>query len=199
MEIKLPKKTEDLRIKHFKALSNPVYDGDLTLRQINEFMSDFTGEHLNYIMSIDTNDLFKMFQHVKGLYADMHISKPPQVITLGGMEYELVNPHKVGSGWHMDWEKGDINKDPIWVACLFYYPKGVKYGSVDDNANLLYPIADRYKVFERELPLQTFLEASAFFLSKIERSMRDSMVKQKATEKIVKVITSISGKKRLTL
>jgi hypothetical protein len=196
MEIRLPKNTEDLRIKHLKALMNPSYNEDLTLMQVNEFMAEFTGEHINDILVIDAHDIIKMYHHVKEIYSEIKVNKPPQLITLGGIEYELINPHKVGSGWHMDWSKGDINKDPVWLACLFYYPKGVKYGTTDENKNLLYPIKDRYNIFERELSLQTFLEASAFFLTKIEQSTRLSMARQKTTERTVKLLTSLGGKKR---
>jgi hypothetical protein len=196
MEIKLPKSTKDLRIKHLKALMNPTYEGDLTLMQVNEFMAEFTGEHLNDILIIDAHDIIKMYHHVKDLYSDIRINKPPQEVTLNGLVYELINPHKVGSGWHMDWGKGDINKDPVWMACLFYYPKGVRYGTTDENKNLLYPIKDRYNIFERELPLQTFLEASGFFLLKMEQSTRLSMEKQKVMEKTIKVLSLFHGKKQ---
>lgn len=198
MNIPIPKYTKDLRIKHFKALSNPIYSDELTIRELCEFMAEFTGEHYNDVLTWDIPEMTKAFHHVKEIFADIRINKPPQVIWLGGQEYELVNPHKVGAGWHMDFEKGDIEKDPVWIACLFYYPKGVKYGTTDENKNLLYPIADRYNTIEREMELQTFLEASAFFLSKIERSMRDSMERRKATEKIVKALQSLRGKKQLT-
>jgi len=196
-ELRLPKRTEDLRIKHFKALSNPNYTDTPTIREVCDFMAEFTGEHYNDVLTWDIPHMIDAYVHVKELYSDIRINKPQQVITIGGMEYELINPHKVGAGWHMDFAKGDINTDPIWMACLFYYPKGVRYGTTDDNKNLLYPIAERRNAVEREMDLQTFLEASAFFLQKIERSMRGSMEKRKATEKTVKIIQSLRGRKPL--
>lgn len=198
MNLLIPKTTEDLRIKHFKALSNPTYTDTPTIRELCEFMSEFTGEHYNDVLTWDIPDMVKAYQHVKELYADIRINKPPQTISFGSQEYELVNPHKVGAGWHMDFAKGDITTDPVWMACLFYYPKGVKYGTTDENKNLLYPIAERRNTIEREMSLQTFLESSAFFLTKIERSMRGSMEKRKATEKTVKIIQSLRGRKQLT-
>ena len=194
-QLRLPKTVNDLRIKHFKALTDPSYEGEMTLEDIAQFMADFTGEHINDIRQIDANDLINVCLHVKELYSEIHVNKPPQTIELGGSEYSLINPHKVGSGWHMDFSKGDIKKDPVWLACLFYYPTGVKYGATDENKNLLYPIKDRYKIFERELPLQTFIEASAFFLTKIERSMRLSTEKQKAATKMTNLIKPFSGRK----
>lgn len=196
-ELRLPKRTEDLRIKHFKALSNPEYTDTPTIREVCEFMAEFTGEHYNDVLTWDVPHMIEAYVHIKELYNDIRINKPPQTLIFGGIEYELVNPHKVGAGWHMDFAKGDIQVDPVWMACLFYYPKGVRYGTTDENKNLLYPIADRRNIIERDMELQTFLEASAFFLTKIERSMRDSTVKRKATEKIVKVMERLRGKKQL--
>tara|TARA_R110000868_G_scaffold279203_1_gene539281 strand:- start:28353 stop:28952 length:600 start_codon:yes stop_codon:yes gene_type:complete len=199
MKLIIPKRTEDLRIKHFKVLLNTDYEGDITIVEVCKFMAEFTGEHLNDVLSWDANDMLKAYQHIKELYADIRINKPPQTIMIGGMEYDLINPHKVGSGWHIDFSKGDIHKDPVWMACLFYYPKGVVYGQTDENKNLLYPIAERYKLVERDMPLQTFLEASGFFLTKIAQSMRNSTEAQKTTEKIVKMLKPLRllrGKKQ---
>lgn len=194
----IPKTTNDLRIRHLKVLTNPVYQDELSLEEVAQFMSEFTGEHLNDIRMIDAKDLINMYVHVKTIYSDIRINPPVKEITLNGMVYELIDPHKVGSGWHMDFSKGDINKDPIWLACLFYYPKGVKYGQTDENKNLLHPIKDRYNTFEREMNLQTFLNASAFFLTKIEKSIRQSTEIQKSIQKVVKILKPFSGKKSLT-
>lgn len=194
-QFSIPKTTKDLRIRHLKALTNSTYENELSLEEVAQFMSDFTGEHINDIRMIDAKDLVNMYVHVKTIYSDIRINPPAKEITLNGMAYELIDPHKVASGWHMDFSKGDISKDPVWMACLFYYPKGVKYGQTDDNKNLLYPIKDRYNIVEREMSLQTFLDASAFFLTKIERSMMQSMVTQKATEKTVKILKPLLGRK----
>lgn len=191
----IPKTTKDLRIRHLKALTNSTYENELSLEEVAQFMADFTGEHINDIRMLDAKDLINMYVHVKTIYSDIRINTPVKEIVLGGMTYELIDPHKVASGWHMDFSKGDISKDPVWMACLFYYPKGVKYGQTDDNKNLLYPVKDRYNIFEREMELQTFLDASAFFLTKIEKSIKQSMVTQKATEKVVKILKPLLGKK----
>lgn len=78
---------------------------------------------------------------------------PPKEITINGKTYELVNPEKIGVGWHIDWANGDIEKDPVRMACLMYYPKGAIYGEVDAYDNLINPIKDRYKEFENHLPI----------------------------------------------
>lgn len=196
MNIALPKTTADLRIKHWKPLSNPLLEGQITLELACEFLADFTGEHINDIREIDVKDIWKMVNHCVSLYEGIHIGSPRKQITLEGEQFNIIEPHKVGSGWHIDWSKNcDIEKDPVKTACLFYYPaKAKKYGETDENKNLLYPIRDRYTTVERDMSLQDFMSASAFFLQKYEKSMRLSMESQKTARKVVEIITRMTGK-----
>ena len=195
-EFRLPKTVHDLRIRHLKALQNPVYQTDVDLDLACQFVSEFTGEHINTIRQIDSNDVWKIFNHCALLYSQIHIGTPKKEVTIGGESYSLVDPHKVGSGWHIDFGKfNDIEKDPVKTACLFYYPsKAARYGETDDNKNLLYPIKDRYKLVERDMTLQDFLNSSAFFLQKYEKSTRLYMEKQKVTRKVIQLAQRMSGK-----
>mgnify|MGYP003509840211 FL=1 len=173
MEIKLPKSSKDLRIKHLKPIQSDKYLGQLDLPLMVEFISDFTGVSKNKLMRIDYRDIVKMTAHINGLYANFDVNKrPPKEITINGKMYEMINPEKVGVGWHMDWSHLDIESDPVRMACLMYYPKGAIYGDVDEYDNLLNPIKDRYNDFENHFPLQTFLEASDFFLERFVQSAK---------------------------
>lgn len=173
MDIKLPKSSKDLRIKHLKPIQSDKYLGQLDLPLMVEFISDFTGVSKNKLMRIDYKDIVKMTAHINGLYANFDVNKrPPKEITINGKEYEMVNPEKIGVGWHMDWSHLDIEADPVRMACLMYYPKGAIYGDVDEYDNLLNPIKDRYNDFENHFPLQTFLEASDFFLERFVQSAK---------------------------
>lgn len=173
MDIKLPKSSKDLRIKHLKPIQSDKYLGQLDLPLMVEFISDFTGVSKNKLMRIDYKDIVKMTAHINGLYANFDVNKrPPKEITVNGKDYEMVNPEKIGVGWHMDWSHLDIESDPVRMACLMYYPKGAIYGDTDEYDNLLNPIKDRYNDFENHFPLQTFLEASDFFLERFVQSAK---------------------------
>lgn len=173
MDIKLPKSSKDLRIKHLKTIQSDKYAGKLDLNLMVEFIADFTGIKKAKLMRIDTGDIIKMSNHISNLYADFDVnSKPPKEITINGKVYEMVNPEKVGVGWHIDWSGMDIEKDPVRMACLMYFPKGAIYGDTDENDNLINPIKDRYNDFENHFPLQTFLEASDFFLKRFVQSAK---------------------------
>jgi hypothetical protein len=178
MEYKLPKKSIDLRIRHFKHMSNVDLERLVTPIDRADFVADFLGISRKKAYTFDAKSIIEMSNHIIE-------------------EYELINPEKVGVAWHADFSKMDINRDPVQLACMFYFPKGCIYGDVDENDNLLNPIKARYNDIGDYMPLQVFLEASAFFLQKTEQSMRLSMAKRKTMERTVKILSLIGmrGKK----
>lgn len=199
MEYKLPKKSSDLRISHFKHMANVELESIETIIDRANLVADFVGISRKKAYTFDARDVIKMSNHIINLYGDIHIGNPPKEITLGGKEYELINPEKVGVGWHADFSKMDINRDPVQLACMFYFPKGQIYGDVDENDNLLNPIRDRYNDIGDHMELKVFLEGCAFFLRKTERSMRLSMAKRIAAEKVTAILNRIGmrGKRSL--
>ena len=201
MEYKLPKKAIDLRIRHFNHMVNVDLERLITPIDRADFVADFLNISRKKAYTFDAKNIIQMSNHIIDLYADIHVGNPPKEITLNGKEYELINPEKVGVGWHADFSKMDINRDAVQLACMFYFPKGCIYGDVDENDNLLNPIKARYNDICDHMPLQVYLEASAFFLRKIEQSMRLSMVKRKTMERTTKMLNQIGlrGKKPSTL
>lgn len=195
MEIKAPKTVADLRIKHFAALSNPVYQTQMDDELACEFIAEFTGLNVDLVKECQPAHLRLVYRHIQTLYASVRLGEPPQEITLAGVEYRRINPHKDGTGWHIDFSKADIKEDPVRLACLFYYPKAAKkYGEKDQNGNLLYPIADRYPVFRDHFPLEVFINASAFFLTRTERSIRLSMESQRMEQRLVSLWGCLTGR-----
>jgi hypothetical protein len=202
MEIKLPNKTKDLRIEHFNALQNPYFltEEKLDIMDQLEFIHLFTNISRPKLKRINATDIAKMFSHIVRLYSGIKVAKPPKEITLNGIKFELINAEKVGVGWHADFSKGDMKKDPTYFGCLFYFPKGQLYGAVDENDNLLNPIADRYEIIKEHMPLDVFMNASAFFLTKIKQSMLISVQKARARKTIEKMLSPLNllGRKAST-
>lgn len=200
MNIPLPKHSDDLRIRHYKCLTNPTFikpEGEvLTVLEQVEFLSLFTGISEKKLLTVNAMDIVTMYNHLCDLFNDMHIAKrPPKEITLNGQVFEMINPDKVGVGWHKDFrdqnQAENIKNDPVQLACLFYFPKGQLYGDIDKNDNLLHPISERYNTFDTYMPLKVFLEASAFFLTESERSMR-VYTENRKNQSLVKNLTSLN-------
>lgn len=206
MKIPLPKHSNDLRIKHYACLDSRFIKEDnapLTILEQVEFLSLFTGINEKKLLTVNALDIVKMYNHVCELFNDIYISKnPPKEITLNGKVFELVNPDKVGVGWHKDFRDANLNEalknDPVKLACLFYFPKGELYGDIDANDNLLHPISDRYNLFESSMTLKVFLESSAFFLTEFERSTRAYMGNRKNLNTVKKNVlpNRLSGKNK---
>lgn len=201
-EIRIPKHKKDLRIKHLKALNECVISENPTLTEKVIFLSDLTGTALYELRKLKPKAIDKLYAVAVMSFAGFKLNdSPPQEIELDGKMFELINPHKVASGWHIDFSSIDIAKDPTKAACLFYYPKGHSYGETDDNGNLINPIVDRYETIRDHLPLQAYLEASAFFLKKSEQSMSLQLVRLKAQRtgmKINRKLKSLLGRKQST-
>ena len=202
MEIKIPKRAEDLRIRHFKAFKEWNEEGMDTMDKAR-LVAAFTNRNVRYISSIDINDFDKIYNHILSVLSKIKINtKPPEEIQLNGRTYSLIDPHKTSAGWHMDWgelvKNGGFDKDPVKCACLFYHPKGHGYGEVDRNSNLVHSIKDKYEIFNNEFPLSIFIESASFFLLKSIKSISISTEKKiweiKATQ-VTKRILSICGRK----
>ena len=205
-QIKIPKSAIDLRIRHEKALNS--FDGVLNTTTSGkiDFISKVCGARISDLRLLNPKQINHIwtncalsFQGLKG------IGEVPKTITLDGKEFEIIDPEKAPVGWHIDFGNAITKKanenNPAYLASLFFIPKGTTYGVTDDNGNLLYPIKDRIEIIEEHLPLQTYLEAKAFFLRKCQKSIQRYTVKRKTTEKTLKVINHIRrlvGKEPLT-
>lgn len=197
IEVKMPAGPQDLRIKNFHSMQHIPEGGFKKTRDSILFLAEFTGLKYGQILDFTSSDVDKMTSlAVKALSKMDLISKLPKEIVLKGQTFELVDPEKIGIGWHIDFEGCSIQKDPVRLACMFYVQKGFNYSDVDQNGNITYPIASRYELFEQEFPLDLFIRSSNFFLKRsltsIKRSMAIEVAKSKASHKISFLLRSLN-------
>lgn len=206
-EIKIPQKAIDLKVEHENVLRLFQDDFDSSLNGKLKLIQLMSGVRLSDLRLMSVNDVNYVFNTCISVLSNFRVNeKPQQTIVLGGKEFELIDPHKVSTAWHIDFNQSikvnKADKDPVWMACMFYFPKGEIYGEVDGNENLIHPIRDRYELFKNEMPLQAYIEAKAFFLTKLQKSINRYMAKErakKATLKVVNKINRLRGKEQLTL
>jgi hypothetical protein len=134
---------------------------------------------------------------ISTFFLDEKSEAPPKEITIKGIKYKLVDPYKVSTGWHADWSKCDINKDPVRIACMCYIPIGSNYSELDSTGNLKDRISDRYDDFKEEFELITFLQVSSFFLRNYRLSINKLTV-QVQTRMRVQRLMHMFGKKHFT-
>lgn len=203
IEVRLSKDPGQLRIKHYNVIKEPLPE-DKSLNTMVNVIHLYTGLIPSHIRTFKLSEIVKMFTTISTQFASMKVrSTPPKEIKLNGTVYELINPKKAGIGWHIDFASCNIDTDPVKLATMFYHPKGILYGQVDENGNMLSTSLDRRNDIEMHMELSTFLEASAFFLKKYEQSMRTYTVKERSKnlmERILKKLrlnrTSLSNGKK---
>lgn len=205
IELRMPASSKELRIKHFNSMSMIPENGFNDENGGLLFLAEFTGLQYNRILDFTMKDIGKMITlAVKALSTMDVTSKLPKTISLKGQEFYLVEPDKVGIGWHIDFKNSSIVKDPVRLACLFYLPKGYSYSDVDENGNILYPLSSRHELFENEFPLDLFIRCSNFFLKRSLTSIKRSTVIEIARSKTknqissgIKILNLFNGKRLL--
>ncbi len=203
IEIKMPSGAKELRISHFKSMASIPENGFTTMQEKIIFLADFLNIRYNDVLDFTKSDVDKMANLALKAMSKMELNSTlPLEITKQGRVFTLVDPKKIGIGWHIDFEKCDINKDPVRLACMFYVPKGFNYSDVDQNGNTTHNIKSRYDLFEKEFELDLFIRASNSFLKRSLISTKRSMVleiaKLKTIERIgflVRNLNPLSGKR----
>lgn len=200
VEIKLPRSVDDLRIRHFKILENPLYHDIKDENLLIDFLYDYTGVKKGILKQIYPEDIGVMYKKIVSAYAGYKPKTPPKEVTINGKEYYMIDPRKVGIGWHIDYGNTDTKRDRVRTACLFYHPKGYTYGDVDANDNLINPIADRFDEFNEHFPLSLYMDVSAFFLNNYQRSIATSilMIRMLKIKAWFVRLVSLNGRKSST-
>lgn len=209
IEVKIPTNPKDLRIRHFASMAlmpqKEIMYGDEGVY----FLSSFTGVRYHKLMDFRVDDIRVMIATARATLSKMKLtSKLPERVTFAGTSYVLVDPKKVGIGWHIDFNHGNknswITKDPVRLSCMFYLQEGLNYSDVDENDNIKFPIDSRYEIFKEHFPLELFMPCCDFFLKRSLNSIRKSMVieivrnsksKREAIGSVVKMINPLHGKK----
>ena len=188
-EIKLPKSINDLRIRHIAALTDESFKPDnITLNSMCIFVSNVTLININEVRRFDLDDLKKIFFHFMEMFNGYSVTgKPRKEIEVNGKLYELVDPNKAPIGYHIDCEGSDFEKDPVRLACINYIPKGTNYGDLDQNKNMIHPIAERYEDFKQHFQMTDYLELNGFFLLRYFRLINKFMEKQKVINQLKKI------------
>ena len=136
ISIKAPKTLNDLRIRHLKSLTDERFQNEMSLDTIIDFIHAITDSDKEDLRKVNKNDLLSVHRHCVRLFKYFQIGDPKQEITILKQTYVLVDPAKVGIGWHIDISNSDLQNDPSRLASLMYIEKGTVYGELDENPYL---------------------------------------------------------------
>jgi hypothetical protein len=187
----------DLRIEHLEALTNPKFTTwNLDLKDIIDFLSVLTSGTVNELKKVNISELKDIYVHCVGLFKDYKVTDPEKEIDVLGQKYELVDPKKIGVGWHIDVSNSDMQTNPARLVALMYIEKGTNYGDLDQNGNMIYSNQEREKIFKQHLPLPIYLNVVSFFLRQSIVLIESYTGSQKRTKlKLIKNLIALRGKR----
>ena len=196
MEIKIPNNINKLRLKHVKAFE--ILDENETLSVDNkiEMISIVTGVSKEKLRQYEWKGLKQVFNQVIKCLGTYKQKELPLSITYGKQEYSLVNKlDGMPTGWFIDADTVDLEANPELLASLCYIEKGMTYAEKDKHSNIKNPLRVRGEVFKNEMPLDQFLDLTAFFLQKHKQYKNAYIQIQKARKSLnEKKRSRLSGK-----
>lgn len=203
IEIKMSKNPKDLRIRHFQSMSLAPENGFSHAQEGMFFLASFLGLRYQQLLDFKAADIKRMTGIALAALSKLDLTSAlPKEIVIAGTSYYLVEPNKVGIGWHIDFRNCSIIKDPVRMACMFYLQKGYNYSDADENGNIRFPIDSRYKPFEEHFPLDLFIRASGFFLKRslhsiLRTTLIETTQKRVQISLVARLINPFSGRQPL--
>ena len=197
IEVKIPSKISGFRIKHFDALvkldeiESPM---DATITQKIEINSAFTGIPIEQLRQADVKSQNAVYtQIIKSLDTYVPKSILPSSLTYEDKKFNLVKDFtKMPAGWFVDVSRMDFEKYPSQLVAMCYIEDGMIYAQTDDNKNILNLSTDRGKIFEKHLPLNSYIDLTTFFLSIWIEWKGQSIHKERIKKNLEKMKTDLS-------
>jgi hypothetical protein len=155
-----------------------------------------TSGTVNELKKVNISELKDIYVHCIGLFENYKATEPEKEIEVLGQKYELVDPKKVGVGWHIDVSNSDMQANPARLVALMYIEKGTNYGDLDANGNMIYSNQEREKIFKQHLPLPIYLNVVSFFLRQSIVLIESYTGSQKKTKiRLIRNLLAIRGKR----
>lgn len=185
MKLNIPKHISQLRIKHLKAFDIIKENEVISISDKIKLISIITDVSENKLRNTNVKGLQKAYSKVLELMNTYKEKEVPLELTYKGVTYELVNEFKkLPIGWFIDSSNVDFEKQPEYFPAFCYLEKGMDYASKDKHGNILNPLSERIKVFNKHLPLDTYLSLSGFFLRKYNQYKNSYRLIQEAKESL---------------
>lgn len=167
--INIPQTVADMRIKHLPfllELRELVNKGeDLHIIEICKLNSKYTGIPYNELKEYSKDQNRKLFKHILDTFDTYEPGKVPLSLEYEGAKYVFnMDFSKMPVVWFLDVDSINFEENPADLISFCYIEEGHKYGETDEHQNLTNPRSQRNEVFEKHLPLNTFLDIQGFFL-----------------------------------
>lgn len=203
-EVKIPSNISGYKIKHFHSLVRLDEIVDYQNPSIMEKImvcSEFSGLSEQELKMMHVKSINKLYSKILKTLDTYHPKPhPPKVLNYEDQEYVFQSDFtKLKAGWFVDVSAVDFKTHPSLMAAFCYIEKGMEYAQTDKHQNILNPLERRKKVFEKHMPLNTYIDLSTFFL-RIWVEWRGSSIQAEARKKELremrKQLKNLNGKMR---
>lgn len=170
--VNIPESLDEMRIKHLPFLLAlheishiPIDEIPiLEVVRLNAMITELPKSTLNRYTGKANRDLFRTIVSVIKEYKQKPI---PNELTFEGVTYTLrpdFTKHPIDWADDLQHAEKNFKDNPIDIVSFCYIEQGMTYGEPDEHQNSKNPRSVRNKVFEKHLPLSTYLDIQAFFL-----------------------------------
>lgn len=184
MQIKIEKRIEELRIDKLPAVNmfgefikdENAFDVDyVPISQRIQICSAFLKIDESEIRTWHVKSITKVFISICECLSTYRRRKGGPVPTV---EYDVTKDGKTFKqkynlikdfttlpvGWYLDASRYDIKEQPARLAAMCYIEDGMIYAQQDHAKNVINKSIDRMKVFEKQMPLNIWIDCQTFFL-----------------------------------
>lgn len=167
LSIKVPKNIKDLKIRHVDIFNELEESEYTSINDKVKVVSRFSGVPINDIKNYNANDIRKVFDLIVKCFSTYKQNSLPEFLEYENVIYEKVKEFsRMPIGWYIDLDVADVESNPSLLASFCYIEKGFDYASKDKHKNIKNPLFKRAEVFERNMPLNLYLDIAGFFLLK---------------------------------
>lgn len=164
MNIKIPTKISRLKLRHVEAF-NLLEGKEIRVSDKIKVISILTGISEDKLKRYEWKGLRETFNKIVECFNTYEQQELPLSLTYGGVKYNLVEQmDKMPTGWFIDADTANLEVNPEYLASLCYIEDGMSYAEKDKHNNIKNPLKDRAEVFKNNMPLDTFLDLTGFFL-----------------------------------
>lgn len=200
-QIEIPVDLNACRIHNFVAIyemqevKNPAFAGIRERIKVNAAFLGWTEDEMAMITARDNNRIYMQVMKVWNTYKK---AAPPDTLEYAGRKFFLIKDFAtLPNKWFMDCGAYDLKNEPGRIPAMCYLEKDkdgnmMPYAKQGDTKQILNPSSERMKIFEEHMPLNTFMNISAFFLQTYVEWKGSSIRDEKKKAEILAMQTKLN-------
>ena len=169
-------------------------DPDVTINDMFEFVSIFTGVPFEDLKDADISDIKKVYYGGLTSFHTYEEKDPPNEIKTNGQVYvrQQFEKGKGKGGWYIDVKvrNSEFLERPELLAAMNYIEKGMDYAQKNKKGEIINPTEARAQIFKDHFKPDDYLNLHRFFL-KTSEHLKDVFLELR-THQVLKMMIKTS-------